>query len=88
MPRRPARPVSWVNWAGVSVSWRSPVNFESCSTTTLRAGMLIPSARVSVAKTTLMSPSVKHLSTPSLKAGTIPAWCGAMPRLAISQKVS
>ena len=34
MPRRPARPVSWVYSPGVSVSWRSPVNLVSFSITT------------------------------------------------------
>ena len=34
MPRRPARPVSWVYWPGVSCSWWSPVNLVSFSITT------------------------------------------------------
>ena len=41
--------------------------------TTDRAGMLMPRASVSVAKTTFTSPSTKHASTASLKGGTIPA---------------
>ena len=56
MPRRPARPVSWVYSPGVSISWWSPVNFVSFSITTVRAGMLMPTARVSVANTTLTQP--------------------------------
>jgi hypothetical protein len=36
---------------GVSISWRSPVNFVSFSITTERAGMLIPTG-VSVATAT------------------------------------
>ena len=79
MPRRPARPVSWVYWPGDSVSWWSPVNFVSFSITTLRAGMLMPTASVSVANTTFTSPSMKHASTTSLNGGTMPAWCGAKP---------
>jgi len=34
----------------------SPFHFVSFSMTTVRAGMLMPSARVSVAKTTLIRP--------------------------------
>ena len=81
MPRRPARPVSWVYWPGVRDSWRSPVNLVSFSITTVRAGMLMPRARVSVAKTTFTSPSTKHASTASLNGGTMPAWWAAMPGL-------
>src|SRR5680860_1489281 len=40
IPRRPARPVSWVYSPGVRNSWRSPVNLDSFSITTERAGML------------------------------------------------
>ena len=73
MPRRPARPVSCVYSPGVRNSWCSPVNFESFSITTDRAGMLIPSASVSVANATLTNPAAKHASTASLNGGTIPA---------------
>src|ERR687886_641424 len=38
IPRRPARPVSWVYSPGVRNSWRSPVYFDSFSMTTDRAG--------------------------------------------------
>ena len=55
-PRRPARPVSWVYSPGVMSACVSPLNFTSFSMTTVRAGMLMPSASVSVAKTTLQSP--------------------------------
>ena len=74
IPRRPARPVIWVYCPGVSSSWWSPVNFDSFSITTVRAGMLIPRARVSVANTTFTSPSTKQASTASLNGGTMPAW--------------
>ena len=77
MPRRPARPVSWVYSPGVRNSWRSPVNLVSFSMTTERAGMLIPSDSVSVAKTTLTRPAAKQASTASLNGGTIPAWWAA-----------
>ena len=53
MPRRPARPVSWVYSPGVSSACASPLNLTSRSSTTVRAGMLMPSARVSVANTAL-----------------------------------
>ena len=79
MPRRPARPVSWVYSPGVRNSWRSPVNFESFSMTTERAGMLMPSARVSVANTTFTRPAAKASSTASFIGGTIPAWWAAKP---------
>ena len=48
-PRRPARPVSWVNWPGVRTSCVWPVNFVSRSITTVRAGRFTPRASVSVA---------------------------------------
>ena len=79
MPRRPARPVSWVYSPGLRNSWRSPVNFDSFSMTTDRAGMLMPSASVSVANTTFTSPAVNASSTASLNGGTIPAWWAARP---------
>ena len=79
MPRRPARPVSWVYSPGVRNSWRSPVNFDSFSMTTVRAGMLMPRASVSVANTALTSPAAKHSSTASLNGGTMPAWWAAKP---------
>ena len=78
-PRRPARPVSWVYSPGVRNWWWSPVNFVSFSITTVRAGMLIPTASVSVANTTLIKPSTKQASTTSLNGGTIPAWWAATP---------
>ena len=50
IPRRPARPVSWVYSPGVMSACVSPLNFVSRSSITVRAGMLMPSANVSVAK--------------------------------------
>ena len=50
------------------------------SITTERAGMLMPSDSVSVAKTTFNRPAAKHSSTVSRKTGTSPAWCAATPR--------
>ena len=79
MPRRPARPVSCVYSPGVRNSWCSPVNFDSFSITTDRAGMLMPSASVSVAKTTFTSPAANASSTASFIGGTMPAWCAANP---------
>ncbi len=80
MPRRPARPVSWVYSPGVTSAWVSPFHLTSFSRTTERAGMLTPSARVSVAKTALTSPRENSSSTTSLKAGSSPAWWAASPR--------
>ena len=63
MPRRPARPVSWVYSPGVSGRCCSPLNLTSRSSTTVRAGMLIPKASVSVANTALIKPAVNSSST-------------------------
>ena len=79
MPRRPARPVSWVYSPGVTSTCASPFHLTSRSSTTVRAGMLMPSARVSVANTALTRPRTKHSSTVSLNAGTRPAWWAASP---------
>ena len=80
IPRRPARPVSWVYSPGVMSACASPFHLLSFSSTTDRAGMLMPSARVSVANTALTNPSRNSCSTTSLKVGSIPAWCAANPR--------
>ena len=88
MPRRPARPVSWVYSPGVMSAWVSPLYLTSFSSTTLRAGMLMPRARVSVANTTLTRPFTYASSTASLKAGSIPAWCAAIPRCSASTNLS
>ena len=63
IPRRPARPVSCWYSPEVSAEVSDPRNLANRSTTTVRAGMLIPRANVSVAKTTFNSPSEKHCST-------------------------
>ena len=73
IPRRPARPVSWVYSPGVNGRCCSPLNLTSFSSTTVRAGMLIPSASVSVAKTALIRPAVNNSSTVWRKIGSIPA---------------
>ena len=73
MPRLPARPVSWVYSPALMSAWVSPFHLESFSRTTERAGMLIPSASVSVAKTALTSPRLNRCSTTSLKVGSNPA---------------
>ena len=79
-PRRPARPVSCRYSPDVSVARPEPPYLVKRSMTTERAGMLIPSDRVSVAKTTLSNPAAKHSSTVSRKTGTSPAWWAATPR--------
>ena len=83
-PARPG-PVSCVYSPGVSSAWDSPLNLTSRSSTTVRAGMLMPSARVSVANTARTSPRTNSSSTVSLNAGSIPAWCAAMPRSSASR---
>ena len=80
MPRRPARPVSWVYSPAVRSAWLSPLNLTSFSSTTVRAGMLMPSASVSVANTALTSPATNSSSTVSLNTGSSPAWWAATPR--------
>ena len=79
MPRRPARPVSCWYSPEVRAEVSDPRNLANRSTTTVRAGMLMPRASVSVAKTTFNRPSEKHCSTAWRKAGTRPAWWGAIP---------
>src|SRR5664279_3094685 len=79
MPRLPARPVSCRYSPEVRAEVSAPRNFANRSTTTVRAGMLIPRASVAVANTTFSRPSEKHRSTAWRNAGTNPAWCGAMP---------
>ena len=84
IPRRPARPVNWVYSPAVIGTVDSPLNFSNFSNTTVRAGMLMPSARVSVAKTTLSSFRRNSSSTTSLNTGSSPAWWAATPRIAAS----
>ena len=84
MPRRPARPVSWVYSPGVTSTCASPFHFTSRSSTTVRAGMLMPSANVSVANTAFTRPRVNSSSTTSLNVGSMPAWCAAIPRSSAS----
>jgi hypothetical protein len=47
---------------------------------TVRAGMLRPMAKVSVAKSSLTRFSWKRSSTTSLSTGSRPEWCTATPR--------
>ena len=58
------------------------------SMTTERAGMLMPSESVSVAKTTWRRPAAKHSSTVSRKTGTSPAWWAATPHSSPSSQSS
>ena len=66
IPRRPARPISWVSSPVVRVEKETPSNLVKDEMTTERAGMLMPSDSVSVANTTLIRPPVKSSSTSSL----------------------
>ncbi len=83
-PRRPARPVSCRYSPDVSVARPALPYLVKRSITTERAGMLMPSDSVSVAKTTLSNPAAKHSSTVSRKMGTRPAWCAATPQQRLS----
>ncbi len=58
----------------------------SFSSTTVRAGMLMPSASVSVANTALTRPATNNSSTVSLNTGSSPAWWAAMPRSRASRQ--
>ena len=73
IPLRPALPVSWVYSPGVIDTCDSPFHLVNFSSTTVRAGILIPSAKVSVANTVFINPIWKSSSTHSLKAGNKPA---------------
>ena len=81
MPRRPARPVSCWYSPEVSAEVSEPRNLANRSTTTVRAGMLMPRASVSVANTTFSSPSEKQRSTAWRKAGHQAGVVGRHPRL-------
>ena len=81
MPRLPARPDSCVYSPAESETWAEPFHFVSDSMTTVRAGMLMPSASVSVAYTILTRPSENRCSTASFMRGSMPAWWAAMPRI-------
>ncbi len=72
-PRRPARPVIWAYSPDESPLRPCSRIFVSRSITTVRAGMLMPSANVSVANTTRNRFEEKQSSTASRKAGISPA---------------
>ena len=74
IPRLPALPVSCVYSPGVTGTCASPFHFTSFSNTTVLAGMLMPSANVSVANTALTNPRWKRSSITALKVGSKPAW--------------
>ena len=57
-------------------AWVSPLYLTSFSSTTLRAGMLMPRARVSVAKTTFTSPPTNALLDALLEGGQQPGVVG------------
>ena len=74
IPWRPARPAICMKSRVLSQSKLTPSYFRSALNTTVRAGMLIPSAKVSVVNRSFRSPAVNMRSTTSLKIGSIPAW--------------
>ena len=88
IPRRPARPAI-CNMLCVSSNSipRSP-RFAMLQMTVVRAGMLMPAARVSVAKTTFINSTRNKLSTNALCAGRMPAWCDPMPHRSCSTVAS
>ena len=88
MPRRPARPISWVSSPAVSAWKPVPSNLVNEDTTHARAGMLSPSDSVSVANTTLTSPSMKSRSTASFAEGSMPAWCMATPLRSVDGSIA
>ena len=74
IPLRPALPVNWVYSPGEIATWASPFHLLNFSKTTVRAGILIPSAKVSVANTAFTYPFWNSSSTVTLNAGSKPAW--------------
>src|SRR5258708_4821178 len=84
IPRRPALPISWVSWPEVSEGNPRPSNLVKAEITTDRAGMWMPSASVSVAKTTFTNPAWNSSSTSSLRKGSSPAWWTEIPWTSIS----
>mmetsp|Transcript_33785 Transcript_33785/g.79072 ORF Transcript_33785/g.79072 Transcript_33785/m.79072 type:complete len:302 (-) Transcript_33785:446-1351(-) len=77
IPRRPARPAICQNSSARRgrCPGRSPsLGLSSWEKTTVRAGMLTPTARVSVAKTSFTSFCWKHISTNSRRIGSMPEW--------------
>ena len=57
------------------------------SKTTVLAGMLMPMAKVSVAKSSLTQPFWKSISTTSFRMGRIPEWWIPMPRFSSSVRI-
>ena len=80
IPRLPARPDICRNSLGVRVRCPVSVRLLIELITVERAGMLIPAARVSVAKTTFINPFWNNFSTRTFHPGRSPAWCDATPR--------
>ncbi len=79
MPRRPARPAIWVSSLWVRLRKPRSVRLVSDCSTTLLAGMWMPSDMVSVAKTTLQSPRSNSSSVKRFTVGRIPAWWSPTP---------
>ena len=71
-PRRPARPLICVYSPELIHRNAPPSNFLACVNTTVLAGMFSPVENVSVANSTLISPSWNRISVSSFKIGNIP----------------
>ena len=78
-PLLPARPAICSSSLCSRAEWAISRRRERVEMTVVRAGMLIPAARVSVANTTLSKPCWKQRSTRAFQAGRQPAWWEARP---------
>mmetsp|Transcript_17285 Transcript_17285/g.53134 ORF Transcript_17285/g.53134 Transcript_17285/m.53134 type:complete len:235 (+) Transcript_17285:579-1283(+) len=79
LPRRPARPDIWMYSPAVSHRKSAPSNLRVSVKTTVRAGMLMPIANVSVANRSFSRPSWNKISTTSFTMGSRPPWWMPMP---------
>jgi len=79
-PRRPARPLIWMNSPELRFRNSFPSHLRTAVNTTVLAGMLSPMLNVSVAKSTLSRPSWNRISITSLRIGSSPPWWIPIPR--------
>mmetsp|Transcript_4951 Transcript_4951/g.12057 ORF Transcript_4951/g.12057 Transcript_4951/m.12057 type:complete len:248 (-) Transcript_4951:669-1412(-) len=84
-PRRPARPLIWMYSPLDMFRKLYPSNLRTELKMTVRAGMLRPVEKVSVANSTLTSPSWKSSSMTSFTSGRSPLWCTPIPRLSMGR---
>ena len=79
MPLRPARPAICVYSCGYSIRIPDPLNFVNPVKITVFVGILMPTANVSVANSSLINPFSNMSSTISRRTGIMPAWWIAIP---------